>query len=69
VPCCTTDLFNVHEYRSRKHDIVENESVVERKPHTLKCLAVTGMKNKLDYIKLASFFNVPLDYFQNNVLE
>jgi hypothetical protein len=40
-----------------------------RKPHTLKCRAVTGTATKLACIKEASFFNVPLDYFQNNFFE
>jgi hypothetical protein len=34
----------------------------------MKCRAVMGMKAKLASIKHASFFNVPLDYFQNNFL-
>jgi hypothetical protein len=38
------------------------------KPYTLKCHAVTDMETKLAYIKQAYFFNVPLDYFQNNFL-
>jgi hypothetical protein len=37
---------------------------VVRKPHTLKCLAVTGTETKLTCIKKAFFFNVPLDYFR-----
>jgi hypothetical protein len=42
---------------------------VVRKPHTLKCRAVTGMETKLACIKQASFLNVPSDYFKNNFLE
>jgi hypothetical protein len=30
----------------------------------LKCRAVTGTETKLACIKQASFFNVPVDYFQ-----
>jgi hypothetical protein len=37
-----------------------------RKPHTLQCRAVTDTETKLACIKKASFFNVPLNYFQNN---
>jgi hypothetical protein len=40
-----------------------------RKPHTLKCRAVTGTETKLACIKQTSFFIVPLDYFQDNFLE
>jgi hypothetical protein len=39
---------------------------VIRKPYTLKCPIVLGMWTKPSCIKQATFFNVPLDYFQNN---
>jgi hypothetical protein len=42
---------------------------VVRKPHTLKCRAVTSTETKLTSIKHACFFNVALDYFQNNFQE
>jgi hypothetical protein len=38
---------------------------VLHKPHILKCLAVMDTNTRLVCIKQASFFNVPLDYFQN----
>jgi hypothetical protein len=38
-------------------------------PHTLKCCAMTGTETKVACVKQASFFNVPLDYFQNDFLE
>jgi hypothetical protein len=40
-----------------------------RKPHTLKCRAVPVTETKLACIRPASFFNVLLDYFQNNFLQ
>jgi hypothetical protein len=39
------------------------------KPHTFKHQTVTGMETKLACIIKGSFFNVPLDYIQNNFLE
>jgi hypothetical protein len=33
------------------------------------CRAVMGVETKLACIKQGHFINVPLDYFQNNVLE
>jgi hypothetical protein len=58
----------MQEYRSRRHILVEILGDV-RKPHTLKCPAVIGTETKLACIKQASFFNVPLDYIQNNFLK
>jgi hypothetical protein len=40
-----------------------------RKPHKLECRVVTVTETKLTCIKLASFFSVSLDYFQNDFLE
>jgi hypothetical protein len=65
--CFIEGFFNIQEYHSRTHVIVEIYSDVDLMLHILKC-AVTGTETKLACIKQASFFNVPLGYFQNNFL-
>jgi hypothetical protein len=40
-------FFDIQEYRSRGHTVIEIQSHVIRKPHTLKCRAVTCTKAKL----------------------
>jgi hypothetical protein len=47
----------------RIHVIVEIQDDVVRKPHTLKCHAVTGKETKLTCIKQASVFIVPFGIF------
>jgi hypothetical protein len=69
VPYFIKVFFDIQEYRSRRHVIVEIKGHVIRMLHTLKCHAVTGTETKLAYIKQASSFKVPLDYFQTNFLE
>jgi hypothetical protein len=70
MPCFIKGFFDIQEYRSCRHVIVEIKGHVVRKPHTLKRRAVTeGTETKLACIKQASFFNVPSDYFQNNFLD
>jgi hypothetical protein len=48
-------FFNIQEYSSRRHDIIEIQVYVVRKPHTLKCRAVMGTETKLACIKKAAF--------------
>jgi hypothetical protein len=69
VPCFIKGFFSIKEYRSRGHVIVEMSRYVVRKPHTLKCRAVTGTETKLACITKALFFEIPLDYFQKDFLE
>jgi hypothetical protein len=52
-------FFDIQEYRSSRHIIVEIEGHLVPSPHTL-----TDTETKLAFIKQASFFNVPLDSFQ-----
>jgi hypothetical protein len=69
VPCIIKGFFNIEEYNSGRYVITEIEGYVVPKLHTLKCCAVPGTETKLACIKKASFFNAPLDYFQNDFLE
>jgi hypothetical protein len=59
----STAFFDIQEYRSCGHNVVKVKGHVIRKPHTLKCRAVTRTKAKLTCIWQVFFNQVPMDCF------
>jgi hypothetical protein len=68
MPCCIKGFLDVQEHHSHRQFIVEIEGHVVCESHTLQCRAVMCMETKVACIKQAIFFNVLLEYFQNDFL-